>query len=179
MMRIILVLIMIFSNLRGSEMDALVINTLDYFSDQEIEVRGKDDLKNFILNLRSKIIQLGYSVPPLKDMILQIDLSGNQDVLQELMLMFNLNQEFNVSYGLCCNGSIDNELEGSNLVNAYIGGVEMLAGALLMIIPFGPTRIAALLLLEDGFSRVLDDVVEKAKQNEKNYFQEIKSLIYD
>ena len=136
------------------------------------------DLIVFIIELREKIIDLGFEVPTLKEMIHQLDeVTSVNGISQKLMNMFfSEEKDFFEGDGFyVCASDTSNEYDYGN---AAIGGCELLAAGLCAILPFGwLSQGVSLFFFTDGMSRILDDVSEAAKINAKSDWENIKGLI--
>jgi hypothetical protein len=185
MKKIIFLFILIFNQVTASELNKLIESTLEYFINQDNIINEEMNPKLFILNLRSNLLELGYNVPTIKELIIQVDeLTGSKIVGKKLMYLFNQNHNndfFSFCNCLCCEGTLNdsNSDDEFDWGNAYIGGAQILAGALLLIIPFLPAKFGGTFLIENGLTRIFDDLSEKGKQNGKNKLQNLLDLIYE
>ncbi len=126
-----------------------------------------DEAVCYVLDLREQILALGYEVPSLEELTLQLE-----DQLK-------LSEFSNKSDRICIDSDFFEDLQGefyycsesdddTNWGMMSIGGCEILGGALLAIIPWPFTRKIAAGMIVDGLRRILNvtEEIEESNQND-------------
>lgn len=170
MKKIFFIMLCSFISISASEIEE-IYSKVDALMHSTSQNYPAEFYRDFILDLREDIVSLGYDVPTIEELILSMDvITGEKGISTQLMSIFYPEKSYESQdcQQFTCIGSINTQQPKKiSWGNAAIGGVEMLAGGLCLIIPHPAAKWAGIFLIENGIERILDDVAEQGKINER------------
>jgi|GEM_PF-6324280 len=149
----------------------LGLEAKDFFSKENHPISAKEGIL-YLTELRNEIIDLGYNVPTIKEIIIELEsefsielLNKKKDHFFDETYLFHLDNELS----WCSQGGDDEDIDWGKFA---IGSCELLGGTLLAIIPCGLTRKIAAGIIVDGLRRILNETEEISESNSLNELSE-------